>query len=95
MPTTLRSNIKPWLAVEALPIVMLVGGIVSFASFFAYRSAMGPSIQWTKNEPWNSIKPDEGVKMVQVNHKFEKRRVEETWHETSQLTFLSWKRDQL
>ncbi|KAJ7755665.1 hypothetical protein DFH07DRAFT_821341 [Mycena maculata] len=77
MPVSLRSPVKPWLAIEAIPIVVLVTGMVSFASYFTYRSAMGPSIQWSKQnpEPWNSIRPDEGVKMFQVNHKFDK-----SWH---------------
>ncbi|KAF7301606.1 hypothetical protein MIND_00726100 [Mycena indigotica] len=68
---------KPWMAVEALPIVALVTGMVSFASYFTYRSAMGPSIQWSKTnpEPWNRIKPNEGVKMVEINHKFP-----QIWH---------------
>ncbi|KAJ7638477.1 hypothetical protein FB45DRAFT_902996 [Roridomyces roridus] len=75
MPIT--RTIKPWLAVEALPIVALVGGMVSFASWFTLRSARGPSIQWSNRnpEPWNTIRPDQGTKMVQVHHKFDKTSV--------------------
>ncbi|KAF7354986.1 hypothetical protein MSAN_01414100 [Mycena sanguinolenta] len=79
MPSIIiKSALKPWLAVEALPLVALVGGMVSFASYFTARSAMGPTIspvQWTKknSEPWNSIRPDQGVKMVQVNQKFDNK----------------------
>ncbi|KAJ7237200.1 hypothetical protein B0H12DRAFT_1026430, partial [Mycena haematopus] len=53
----------------------LVAGVVSFASYFSARSAMGPTIQWSKknSEPWNSIRPDQGVKMVQVNQKFDRK----------------------
>ncbi|KAJ7030385.1 hypothetical protein C8F04DRAFT_1397833 [Mycena alexandri] len=81
MPVTLKSAMKHWYAPEAIPIVLLVTGVVSFASYFTYRSAMGPSIQWSRknSEPWNSIQPDQGVKMVQVNHKFNR----------------SWRREQL
>ncbi|KAK7061400.1 hypothetical protein R3P38DRAFT_2829264 [Favolaschia claudopus] len=77
MPATLRTSMRPWMAVEAAPIVVLVAGMVSFASYFTYRSAMGPTIQWTKanSEPWNTIRPDQGVKMVEVNHRFNK-----SWH---------------
>ncbi|KAJ7477106.1 hypothetical protein B0H11DRAFT_1290902 [Mycena galericulata] len=74
MPLALKPAMKHWFAVEAIPIVVLVTGMVSFASYFTYRSAMGPSIQWSKKnpEPWNSIRPNEGVKMVQINQKFDK-----------------------
>jgi hypothetical protein len=35
------------------------------------------AVVWTKNNPtpWNTIKPDEGTKMMSVNQKFEKRYV--------------------
>ncbi|KAJ7122812.1 hypothetical protein C8R44DRAFT_784605 [Mycena epipterygia] len=81
MPLTFKSSIKPWLAIEAIPLVVLVTGMASFASYFTFRSAMGPSIQWSRKngEPWNTIQPDQGVKMMQVHHKFDK----------------SWRREQL
>ncbi|KIY71826.1 hypothetical protein CYLTODRAFT_450496 [Cylindrobasidium torrendii FP15055 ss-10] len=65
---------KNWFAVEALPIVFVVSGVVVGASWYTYHLAMGPTIQWTKSNPtpWNDIKPDEGVKLVQINHKFDK-----------------------
>lgn len=36
---------------------------------------LSPSVIWTKDNstPWNSIKPDEGTKIMQVNQKFDKR----------------------
>ncbi|KAJ7087205.1 hypothetical protein B0H15DRAFT_745564, partial [Mycena belliarum] len=32
-------------------------------------------VQWSKKnpEPWNSIRQDEGVKMMQIHQKFDKR----------------------
>ncbi|KAJ6516641.1 hypothetical protein C8R47DRAFT_1087928 [Mycena vitilis] len=81
MPITFRTAMKHWFVPEAIPLVVLVTGMVSFASYFTYRSAMGPTIQWSSrnSEPWNSIRPDQGVKMVQVNHRFDQ----------------SWRRDHL
>jgi len=34
-------------------------------------------VVWTKSNPtpWNTIKPDEGTKLMEVNQKFEKRWV--------------------
>lgn len=74
MPLALKPGMKHWFAPEAIPIVILVTGMVSFASYFTYRSAMGPTIQWSKKnpEPWNSIRQDEGVKMMQIHQKFDK-----------------------
>jgi len=73
----MMNRIKPWLAVEAIPIVALVAGAVSTATYCTIRAAMGPTIQWTSKNPapWNTIEQDQGTKMMQINQKFDK-----TWH---------------
>ncbi|KAF9042557.1 hypothetical protein BDZ89DRAFT_1128470 [Hymenopellis radicata] len=76
-----RQFMKNWYAVEALPIIVIVGGIVGVAGFYGYRLAMGPTVIWTKANPtpWNEIQQDQGTKLIEVNHKFDK----------------SWSRDKL
>ncbi|KAJ2930180.1 hypothetical protein H1R20_g6863, partial [Candolleomyces eurysporus] len=72
---SLRAHLmKNWFAVEAIPIYVIIGGVVVGASWYIKRLATGPNIIWTKNNPtpWNTIKPDEGTKLVEVNHKFDK-----------------------
>ncbi|KAK7471100.1 hypothetical protein VKT23_002515 [Stygiomarasmius scandens] len=66
---------KHWFAVEAIPIWGIVTFVVSGATWFTYRSAMGPTIQWTKKNPtpWNEIQPNQGTKLIQVNQKFEEK----------------------
>ncbi|KIY72697.1 hypothetical protein CYLTODRAFT_486159 [Cylindrobasidium torrendii FP15055 ss-10] len=66
---------KNWWAVEAAPIFVIVGGISIVAGAYAYRLATGPTIQWTHSNPtpWNNIQPDMGTKMLEVNHKFDKK----------------------
>ncbi|THU78793.1 hypothetical protein K435DRAFT_786102 [Dendrothele bispora CBS 962.96] len=61
---------KHWFAVEATPIYVIIGGVCVGASWYLYRLAMGPTIQWTKSNPtpWNSIKPNQTTKMMTVNH---------------------------
>ncbi|KAJ3510037.1 hypothetical protein NMY22_g16098 [Coprinellus aureogranulatus] len=80
-PTMRSSLMKNWFAVEAIPIYVIIGGVVAGASWYLTRLATGPTIVWTKKNPtpWNTIKPDEGTKLVQVNQKFDK----------------NWSRDQL
>ncbi|KAF5393796.1 hypothetical protein D9757_000385 [Collybiopsis confluens] len=70
-----RSFMKNWFAVEAIPIWVIVGTVVSGGTWFMIRSAMGPTIQWTRSNPtpWNEIKPHQSTKLVQVNHKFDER----------------------
>ncbi|PAV21139.1 nadh dehydrogenase [Pyrrhoderma noxium] len=72
---------KHWFAIEAIPIYALIGVAVGGASWYLSRLARGPTIVWSKNnqEPWNSIKPDESTKFMNVNPKLEK----------------SWSRDKL
>ncbi|KAF9482005.1 hypothetical protein BDN70DRAFT_875637 [Pholiota conissans] len=74
-PAPLRKSLmKNWFAVEAIPIYVIIGGVLTGASWYMYRLAMGPTIVWSKNNPtpWNTIKPDEGTKMLSVNQKFDK-----------------------
>ncbi|PBK62277.1 hypothetical protein ARMSODRAFT_863209, partial [Armillaria solidipes] len=54
---------------------ILVGGIVSGGGWYLSRTAMGPTIQWTKSNPtpWNTIEPNQGTKLLEVNQKFEKK----------------------
>ncbi|KXN86315.1 NADH dehydrogenase [ubiquinone] 1 alpha subcomplex subunit 4 [Leucoagaricus sp. SymC.cos] len=70
-----RNMMKNWFAVEAIPIYVIIGGVLVGASWYMSRLAFGPTIVWTKSNPtpWNTIKPDEGTKMMEVNQKFEKR----------------------
>ncbi|KAI9455791.1 hypothetical protein BJY52DRAFT_1278636 [Lactarius psammicola] len=72
---------RNWWAVEAIPIYVVVGAVVAGGSWYLTRLARGPHIIWTKSNPtpWNDVKPDENVKMMSVNQKFEK----------------SWSRDKL
>ncbi|KAF7301564.1 hypothetical protein MIND_00721900 [Mycena indigotica] len=77
-----RSNfMKHWFAVEAIPIYVAVGGACVGASWYLYRLATGPTVVWTKNNPhpFLSIEQDQGTKLYEVNHKFDK----------------SWKREKL
>ncbi|KAF9452007.1 hypothetical protein P691DRAFT_697965, partial [Macrolepiota fuliginosa MF-IS2] len=73
--TLRRSLMKNWFAVEAVPIYVIIGGVVVGASWYLGRLAFGPGVVWTKSNPtpWNNIKPNEGTKMMEVNQKFEKR----------------------
>ncbi|KAF8227971.1 hypothetical protein L208DRAFT_1293919 [Tricholoma matsutake] len=81
-PRPARSSLmKHWFAVEAIPIYVIIGGVVAGAAWYTYRLSMGSSVVWTKNNPtpWNTVKPDENTKMMSVNQKFER----------------SWSRDRL
>ncbi|KAJ3851474.1 hypothetical protein EV368DRAFT_43101 [Lentinula lateritia] len=70
-----KGFMKNWFAVEAVPIYTIVGGVVVGASWYLYRLAMGPTIQWTKTNPtpWNDIRPYQGTKLLQVQSKFDQR----------------------
>jgi len=72
---------KNWYAVEAIPIYVIIGGVMVGASWYLGRLALGPSVVWTKSNPtpWNTVKHDENTKLTAINHKFEK----------------SWSRDKL
>ncbi|PPQ77297.1 hypothetical protein CVT25_010879 [Psilocybe cyanescens] len=80
-PNLRRSLMKNWFAVEAIPIYVIIGGVMVGATWYMARLATGPTVVWTKSNPtpWNTIKPDEGTKIMSVNQKFEK----------------SWSRDKL
>ncbi|KAF5333741.1 hypothetical protein D9611_002358 [Ephemerocybe angulata] len=69
-----RSLMKNWFAVEAIPIYVIIGGVVVGASWYLGRLATGSQVVWTKKNPtpWNTIKQDEGTKLLTVNQKFEK-----------------------
>jgi len=76
-----RNFMRHWFAIEAIPIYAVVGMTVVGASWYLYRLARGPTVVWTKNNPtpWNEVKPDENIKMMDVNGQFAK----------------SWSRDRL
>ncbi|PBK86289.1 hypothetical protein ARMGADRAFT_1017520 [Armillaria gallica] len=76
MFTLFRKNfVKHWIPIEVAPLIILVGGIVSGGAWYLSRTAMGPTIQWTKSNPtpWNTIEPNQGTKLMEVNQKFEKK----------------------
>ncbi|KAF8639730.1 hypothetical protein AX17_000992 [Amanita inopinata Kibby_2008] len=72
-----RSLMKNWFAVEAIPIYVIIGGVLTGATWYLGRLALGPSIIWTKSNPtpWNTVKPEENTKMLAVNQKFDKQFV--------------------
>ncbi|KAF8914138.1 hypothetical protein CPB84DRAFT_1669617 [Gymnopilus junonius] len=79
-PAPLRKSfLKNWFAIEVCSpcCYVIIGGVLTGASWYVYRLATGPTIIWTKSNPtpWNTIKPDEGTKMLSVNQKFDKRCV--------------------
>ncbi|KAF8665644.1 hypothetical protein AX16_000099 [Volvariella volvacea WC 439] len=73
----LRNLRKNWFAVEAVPIYVIIGSVVAGGTWYLTRLATGPTVVWTKSNPtpWNTIKPEEGTKLLAVNQKFEKRSV--------------------
>ncbi|EKM80245.1 NdufA4, NADH dehydrogenase 1 alpha subcomplex, 4, 9kDa [Agaricus bisporus var. burnettii JB137-S8] len=76
-PTLRNSFMRNWYSVEAIPIYVIIGGVVVGASWFLGRLATGPYVVWSKSNPtpWNTIKPDEGTKIMEINQKFDKRYV--------------------
>jgi len=76
-----RTFLKNWFAIEAVPIYVIIGGVVVGASWYLGRLALGSSVVWTKSNPtpWNTIQPEHGTKLLEVNQKFDK----------------SWSRDKL
>ncbi|KAL5508108.1 hypothetical protein ACEPAH_5726 [Sanghuangporus vaninii] len=74
MPPAPRSFLKHWFAVEAVPLYAIIGFALTGAAWFSFRQARSPSVIWTKSnpEPWNTVKPDESTKMINVNHKLDK-----------------------
>ncbi|TFK74436.1 hypothetical protein BDN72DRAFT_53563 [Pluteus cervinus] len=67
-----RNLMKNWYAVEAIPIYVIIGGVMVGATWYVGRLALGPSVVWTKTNPtpWNTVKPDENTKLGAVNQKF-------------------------
>ncbi|KAI5124758.1 hypothetical protein M0805_005392 [Coniferiporia weirii] len=52
----------------------IIGVAMGGGAWYLSRLARGPTVVWTKNnpEPWNTIKPDQSTKMINVNDKLEK-----------------------
>ncbi|KAF9008841.1 hypothetical protein BDQ17DRAFT_1236739 [Cyathus striatus] len=73
-PSRRKELMKNWFAVEAIPIYVIIGGVVAGATWYVTRLAFGPTIIWTRSNPtpWNSIQPDESTKLMNVNQKFDK-----------------------
>ncbi|KAM6495685.1 hypothetical protein JOM56_008391 [Amanita muscaria] len=80
-PNLRRGLMKNWYAVEAIPIYVIIGGVMVGASWYLGRLALGTQVVWTKSNPtpWNTVKQDENIKLASVSQKFEK----------------SWSRDKL
>ncbi|PFH52560.1 hypothetical protein AMATHDRAFT_139735 [Amanita thiersii Skay4041] len=98
MSSMRRGFMKNWFAVEAIPIYVIIGGVMVGATWYLGRLALGPTVVWTKSNPtpWNTVKPEENSKLAAVNQKFEKRFARTV------LRFLrmpypcfSWSRDKL
>ncbi|KAI5982284.1 hypothetical protein EDC04DRAFT_2844394 [Pisolithus marmoratus] len=82
MVSSARSKfMRHWFAIEAIPLYAVMGLAVGGATWYLTRLARGPTVVWTKSNPtpWNDVKPDENVKMMDVNNRFPK----------------SWSRDKL
>lgn len=82
MVSSARSKfMRNWFAIEAIPLYAVIGLTVGGAAWYLTRLARGPTVVWTKSNPtpWNDVKPDENVKMLDVNNRFSK----------------SWSRDKL
>ncbi|KAG6378391.1 Aldo/keto reductase family-domain-containing protein [Boletus reticuloceps] len=62
---------------QAIPLYAVIGITVGGAGWYLARLAQGPSVVWTKSNPtpWNSVKPDENIKMMDPSGKFAKRFV--------------------
>ncbi|GLB33448.1 putative nadh dehydrogenase [Lyophyllum shimeji] len=78
-PSMLQHLRRNWFAVEAIPMYVIIGGVVTGAAWYTYRLAMGPSVVWTKTNPtpWNTIQPNENIKLAAVNQKFDKSWIRE------------------
>ncbi|TRM68518.1 hypothetical protein BD626DRAFT_565350 [Schizophyllum amplum] len=70
-----RNFMRNWYAVEALPIWIIIGTVIGIGGLSIYRAVQAPSVTWTKANPtpWNRIKPDERVKLMEVNQKMGKK----------------------
>ncbi|KAG2742605.1 hypothetical protein P692DRAFT_20811415 [Suillus brevipes Sb2] len=80
-PRGARTFMRNWFAIEAIPIYAVIGLAVGGAGWYLTRLARGPTVVWTKSNPtpWNDIKQDENIKILDVNSRFSK----------------SWSRDKL
>lgn len=61
---------KHWYSHDVLPLAVLIGGVAGGVGFFSYRAAHAPDVVWNSKRnptPWNAIKDDEGVKLIQIN----------------------------
>ncbi|CCM04030.1 uncharacterized protein FIBRA_06187 [Fibroporia radiculosa] len=69
-----KSFMKNWYAIEATPIFAVVGLAVVGCGWYLTRLARGPTVVWTKENPtpWNDVKQNENIKLLAVNHQFEK-----------------------
>ncbi|KAF7724571.1 hypothetical protein EC973_000879 [Apophysomyces ossiformis] len=68
----LKASKKP----EIIPLVVILGGAVSWAGFMGWRQLRSPEVSWDhKNNPhpWQEIKDGEQVKLVAVNQKYNQR----------------------
>ncbi|KAF7433119.1 hypothetical protein PC9H_005067 [Pleurotus ostreatus] len=52
----------------------IIGSVLVGGAWYLKRLATGPTVVWTKTNPtpWNTIQPDQGTKIVEVNQKFDK-----------------------
>lgn len=68
------SFMRNWFAVEAIPIIAIMGVTVTGVGFYLTRLARGPNVVWSRSnpQPWNTIEQDQGYKLVSVNQKFDK-----------------------
>ncbi|THH12354.1 hypothetical protein EW145_g77 [Phellinidium pouzarii] len=69
-----RGFMKHWFAIEAIPLYAIIGFAMGGGAWYLTRLARGPNVVWTNNnrEPWNTIKPDQSTKLINVNDKLEK-----------------------
>ncbi|KIK42999.1 hypothetical protein CY34DRAFT_82578 [Suillus luteus UH-Slu-Lm8-n1] len=85
-PRGARTFMRNWFAIEVLfiqfvPAYAVIGLAVGGAGWYLTRLARGPTVVWTKSNPtpWNDIKQDENIKILDPNSRFAK----------------SWSRDKL
>ncbi|KZV86067.1 hypothetical protein EXIGLDRAFT_724720 [Exidia glandulosa HHB12029] len=66
---------RHWFAIEALPLVGIIGFALSGGSWFLYRGISRPDVIWTRSnpQPWNDIHEGESPKILDGHHKFDHR----------------------
>ncbi|KAG9317146.1 Aldo/keto reductase family-domain-containing protein [Chiua virens] len=69
-----RQFMRNWYAVEAIPLYAVIGLAVGGATWYLGRLATGPTVVWSKSNPtpWNNVKPDENIKMMDPSGNFSK-----------------------